>query len=489
MPVFSDRVFSTLAQFNGRLSGFVEAVKLTPPDPPRLPAKGLKDLLDIAARARTASDTISRSFVLIDATALDIVDMQVRLQGETARLATALRDLGDTVNAQHFVRAAFEPALVALDEAAQLLAAAVFPSAVQGLREVNVKLWDFEKVQWKRYTDLLNDVIQRGRIPADQQARIQVIADDIAKAFAEVNTLLNDLAETRAVDAASLRRRLKQAPDRAWSGAQDRQRSAGDVAFEHAQRFRPGHQGIRESRRGRGCAAEEGDDSDLPRLHDGLGACRDVIAPDLYDGLSGVQAFALLNILARLQATRGSGQPLLDGRHIKVFQAFPDRIYFEADRSMIDAIGADGGFEKAPASLHRFKEGSFKQTTFRKGNLQVSFASRPGNRVVIDADMDLYREVVPHLFGEVLVNHLTGSTDRPVQGARDPRRSVDRADRRIQAAAGLTHIISRRTVMTRARRAPGACGDSTRILRRRCSNDQPRCLPQRGGSDHPRRAP
>ena len=77
---------------------------------------------------------------------------------------------------------------------------------------------------------------------------------------------------------------------------------------------------------------------------------------------------------------------------------------------MIDAIGADGAFAKAPASLHRFKDGSFKQTTFRKGNLQVSFASRPGNRIVIDADMDLYREAVPHLFGEVLVNHLTGST-------------------------------------------------------------------------------
>jgi hypothetical protein len=40
----------------------------------------------------------------------------------------------------------------------------------------------------------------------------------------------------------------------------------------------------------------------------------------------------------------------------------------------------------------------------------VSYATRPGDRVVIDADMDLYRSAVPHLFGEVLVNHLTGST-------------------------------------------------------------------------------
>ena len=62
------------------------------------------------------------------------------------------------------MRTAFEDALVPLDEAAQLVAAAVFPSAVQGLREVNVKLWDFEKIQWKRYTDFLTDVVQRGRI-------------------------------------------------------------------------------------------------------------------------------------------------------------------------------------------------------------------------------------------------------------------------------------------------------------------------------------
>src|SRR5262245_56883163 len=104
MSTFSGRVFNAQAQFNGRLSAFAEAVNRTPPDPPRLPAKALKDLLEIAERARAASDAIARSFVLIDTTALDIVDMQVRLQGETARLATALRDLGAAVHAQHFVQ-------------------------------------------------------------------------------------------------------------------------------------------------------------------------------------------------------------------------------------------------------------------------------------------------------------------------------------------------------------------------------------------------
>jgi hypothetical protein len=409
MSSFSDRVFKALAQFDGRLSVFTEAVNTTVPDPPRLPAKTLKELLDRAQSARAAADAIARSVVLIDVTALDVVDMQVRLQGETARLASALRGIGTIVSGQHFVRVAFERALVPLDEAAQFLAASVFPGAVQGRRELNVKLWDFEKIQWKRYTDLLTDVVHRGRIPADQQLRIQAIADEVARAFAEVNMLLNDLAETRADDAASVRRRLKLAPERLRSALQ----TASDrLASSHSDTLRVFGPVIRAS----GKIAEEVA-TRLQRLtipifpsHDGLGACAAVIAPALYDGLSGVQAFALLNILARLQATEASGRSLLEARHITVFQVFPDRIYFEADRSLIADMERDRAFEKAPASLHRFKEGSFKQTTFRKGNLQVSFATRQGDRVVVDADMDLYRGAVPHLFGEVLVNHLTGNT-------------------------------------------------------------------------------
>jgi ElaB/YqjD/DUF883 family membrane-anchored ribosome-binding protein len=409
MSTFTERAFNALAQFNGRLSAFAEAVKNTPPDPPRLGARTLKELLDIAERARAAADAISRSFVLIDATSLDIVDMQVRLQGETASLAAALRDLGDAVERQHFARTAFEGALVTLDEAAHLLSAAVFPSAVQGLRQVNVKLWDFEKIQWKRYTDVLNDVVQRGRIPSDQQVRVQAIADDVARAFAEVNTLLNDLAETRAADAASLRRRLKQAPDRLRAALQTAGNRLASSESSTLSAFGPV---IKASAKIAEDVAALLQKLTIPIFpaHGALGVCCQIVTPALYESISGVQAFALLNILARLQATRASGRPLLDGRNITVMQVFPDRIYFEADRSIITDMEGDSGFQRAPASLHRFKEGSFKQTAFRKGNLQVSYASRPDNRAVIDADLDLYRGVVPHLFGEVLVNHLTGNT-------------------------------------------------------------------------------
>ncbi len=408
MPSYTDRVFAALGPFTGHLSALVQQVQALPPDTPRLPRRTLDDLLEIAARVRNASDAITRSFTLIEQTSLDVVDMQVRLQGETARLASSLRALGERVQDQHVVLAALGDELVALDEAAQLVAAAVFPSAVQGLRDVNVALWAFEKLQWKRYTDLLTEVVRRETITTEQQVRIQDIADGVAGAFAAVNRLLNELAESRPSDAAGLRARLEHAPTRltdALGVARARMSEAGkpfgafapviddsaDVAEDVAKRLRK----LR-----------------IPVFpaHGSLGPCREMVSPALYDGLSGVQTFALLNILARLQATQTASQPLLSGRDARVTHAFPDRIYLEAHRSLIDDLARDRAFVTAPASLHRFKEGSFKQRTFSKGNLQVSYATRAANRVVIDADLDLYRSPLRHLFGEVLVNHLTGDT-------------------------------------------------------------------------------
>jgi hypothetical protein len=331
--------------------------------------------------------------------------VQVRLQGEAARLASALRELGAAVQKQHFVRVTFGDALVTLDEAAQLVAAALFPSVVQGLREVNVKLWDFEKIQWKRYTDLLTTVVQAGKITSEEEVVIQRIADDIARAFAAVNLLLNDLAESRPSDAAALRKRLLQSPE---ALTKELQKAEGRMRPE----FGMFASVIKASRK----VAE--DVSELLRKlvipvyppHARLGDCAECVSPELYESLGGVQLFALLNIFARMQATRASGRALIKGRNIRVTHVFPDRIYFEADRSLITDVGNDLAFEAAPASLHRFKEGSFKQTSFLRGNLQLCYASRPRDRVMVDADIDLYRLVVPHLFGEVLINHLTGST-------------------------------------------------------------------------------
>jgi hypothetical protein len=147
----------------------------------------------------------------------------------------------------------------------------------------------------------------------------------------------------------------------------------------------------------------------FPR-HDRLGVLGECIASELYDGAGGAQRFALLNIAARMQATVVDGRPLLSPEFgIRITRLFPDRIYLDASPVLIEKIEEDDAFESAPAALHRFSDGSFKQRTHRRGNLQLSFAGRPDGRVDIDADVDLYRSAIPHLFGEVLVNHLTGS--------------------------------------------------------------------------------
>ena len=249
MSTYSDRAFSALAQFNGRLSTFTEALKATRPDPAAVSAKTIEELTKTATRARNASDAISRSLTLIDITALDVVDMQVRLQGETAKLASALRDLGKSVAKHPAVNTAFGEALVGLDEAAQMVASAVFPSAVQGLRDANVKLWDFEKLLWKRYTDILTDVVQRGSVSPEMEEKIQAIADQVWQAFAEVNSLLNDLAESRANDAQALRRRLEAAPERLTAALRKR---ASDWKRRMPMRSTDsaGHQGVGRCRQG-----------------------------------------------------------------------------------------------------------------------------------------------------------------------------------------------------------------------------------------------
>src|SRR5687768_17178898 len=113
MLKFGERASAAIKRLNDRLSALVKAIESTPADA-RLPRESLDELLKITARARKASDAIARSFTLVDVTALDIVDMQVRLQGETAQLASSLRDLGKAVERQHFIGDAFDAALVAV---------------------------------------------------------------------------------------------------------------------------------------------------------------------------------------------------------------------------------------------------------------------------------------------------------------------------------------------------------------------------------------
>jgi hypothetical protein len=407
MSTYTDQVLSALDAFDSTLAGFGAMVR-TRPSSATVLRKDLDRLTEWANRAGAAASQLRFSSNIIVDTAVDIVDFQVRLQGEAAALASALGGLSDVLEKQIAIRDAFEDAVVALDEAAQGVAAALFPGAVEGLGDVNVALWDFDRVLWREYTTKFRDAVREGTLTFDQQSRIQAIANEVHQAFDDVNALLNALAENAIPDSASISRALE-AARAALLRSVDRAAKKITKPYEDFAPFveRAGKIARKVDRL-------------LDRLripvfpaHAALGPLHGCIAEKAYTALGGAQRFALLNIAARLLAITTNGRSLLDPAYdVKVTRVFTDRVYLDVDAALIADIEADPAqFAKAPAGLHRFRDGSFKGRHGREGNLQVSFARQAvGTRINVDADIDLYRDPFRHLFGEVLINHLTGRT-------------------------------------------------------------------------------
>ncbi len=228
------------------------------------------------------------------------------------------------------------------------------------------------------------------------------------QAFDDVNALLNALAENAIPDSASITRALAAARTALLRSVD---RAAAKLTKPYAD-FAPFVE--------RAGKIARKVDKLLDKLripvfpaHAALARLQPCISEKAYGALGGAQRFALLNIAARLQAITVNGRTLLDPIYdVRITRVFTDRIYLDADAALIADIEADTTqFAKAPAGLHRFRDGSFKGRHGREGNLQVSFARQAvGTRINVDADIDLYRDPFKHLFGEVLVNHLTGRT-------------------------------------------------------------------------------
>jgi len=418
MQQYLRRATAALAGLNATIDGFDrERVGLR--SAAGLTDKQLDALADIVARLRTAATQLEHSLTQISGeTALDVVDLQVRLEGEATGLASALKALGEIVAKAPAILTATGDTLYTLEESAARVAAAIFPSTIEGVRQINRTLWDFRPL-WNEYTRTLAAEVARpaGKgLTSEQLAKIEQTANRVRARFDAVNELLNQLV-VGTVSGADVTSVITQARE-ALSGAVREARSRAADAYK---RF---HGVLKRA----DALARKIDDQfaglrvpvfpDAARLDD-LAAGVDAA---LYAELAGVDRFALLNIAARLRSiplADGPQEHLLSRRFsIRVFDVFPDRVYFTADASFITAVEALKAvrlFEEAPASLHRFKDGSFKQRQSRSGNLQLSYAfgspEQPNDRtkVRVDADIDLYRSPVRHLFGEVLVNHLTGS--------------------------------------------------------------------------------
>ena len=128
-------------------------------------------------------------------TALDIVDLQVRLEGETAALASALKALGEIATKAPDILTTTGSTLYRLEEASERVAAAIFPSTIEGVRDINRRLWDFRPL-WNEYTRTLAAEVAKptGKgLTSDQLARVEETANHVRTRFDDVNDLLNQL--------------------------------------------------------------------------------------------------------------------------------------------------------------------------------------------------------------------------------------------------------------------------------------------------------
>ena len=368
-----------------------------------LPKSRLDAIGNICDQVPTCLAALSQSLFLIEETSLDVVDMETRMQGESGKLAHLLADLGDEIRAQHFINKLLEDQLVALEEGANVLAAALYPSGVQGLNKVNSKLWEFSRLQMSIFRRTLERISET--LSAKQRTVIESKFAALAEPFDGLNEFLNELA-LRALDGTSIEERFRFSQgnlEKAQSTARETLKQPGFSEFKSVLKA---------------SISIAADLQDLLRsvhvpmfpLHSELQELRGCVSEELYSNLTGLETFALLNIGSRLRSIKLNGAHMLSPDFgIEVFDVFPDRIYFHANESLLQAIqGSKDTFSAADASLHKFREGSFKQRTFGKGNLQVSHTAVRNGKIDVDADIDLYRDPAHHLFGEVLVNHLSG---------------------------------------------------------------------------------
>lgn len=134
----------------------------------------------------------------------------------------------------------------------------------------------------------------------------------------------------------------------------------------------------------------------------------------------------LLNLLAALEQTTLGEGPALDrlGEVIWDPAPAPDRFFAWARVELLEQIrraAAGGGFVPTllPSLLHPGATASFKEVRFPFANLQITFHERRRRQdrgteyLMIEPDIDYYRDPAAHALLEVLPNNLLGRTSDP----------------------------------------------------------------------------
>lgn len=338
-------------------------------------------------------------------TPLTIVDLEGRMRRETEDLLKAAHELEEAVLANG-VTENLGGELRAVEDTLQHLACALFPSSAEGLAEANESASRFGRETGVLRRRRLQRLEERGELDDERRRAIAGTLARIDEAFERTRSYVDDLAMNRLRGSAvreEYREKVKLLED---AGALARRAIS---TATHG-----GFESILDR------AAELAKDSveSLGRVRaplfpefDNLEELKPSISEGLYRDLSGPQKFTLLNIASLMRRIAGPEVlNLVDERfEPNVWRVYTDRIYLRAKASLLTTVKNHPDFGEAPAGLHRFNEGSYKQNRFEEGNLQLSYQSHRKGLVDVDADIDLYRDPIAHFFGEVLKNHLTGS--------------------------------------------------------------------------------
>ena len=367
--------------------------------------------MESGAEGREAIAQLLATLEILERTGLDVVDLQGRMKKETRQLVTPLTRIDRLASKGTETDEILMRRLSDLEESAQFAAGALFPSSVKGLDQVNdLILFKLRPLVLRRFRDEVARQKQKGTWNDQRRSAVEATHKQVEKSFRNLNKFLDRL-QSKPVDAATIRRGIR-SHRTVMAAVADTARS-----LRQNPNFK-GFGGILGDVRKIALDARKGllgfEVPLFPAWED-LGPVRPLITKDLYDNLAGVQKFALLNITARMMATDLGGAHLLSPDFkIVIWLVFPDRIYLKADAELIRRVRTHTTlFQEAPAGLHRFNDGSYKQRKPSRGGLQLSYAPEVTDgtrRVNIDADIDLFKRPLSHLFGEVLVNHLTGNT-------------------------------------------------------------------------------
>ncbi|HEY6290431.1 MAG TPA: hypothetical protein VI455_02575 [Terriglobia bacterium] len=156
---------------------------------------------------------------------------------------------------------------------------------------------------------------------------------------------------------------------------------------------------------------------------------------NLMEESGGLVLACLLNLLTAMsQITLPSGkspldyywQPIWDDPQFAMAQ---DRFFAYADEALIDDVvkaGVMGSFaeEKDPGTLHPGATLSYKQTQFDVTNVQLTFHQgnaktlerpdgSPVDCVVVEPDIDYFKDLLAHFFLEVVPNKVSGGLTDP----------------------------------------------------------------------------